>query len=180
MDAISQQKRVYDRNSHIMIVDDDQTLLKFFKIHLNKFFSHVVVVKNAKEALEEMEKKEIDLVLSDIKMPRTDGVQLLKKIRNANASIPVFLISGAVITDEQQQMVEENADGFLRKPFTIEEIQEFINDGMKKREILKELSDVCKDNKVLLSLIKGKAKPGKLKKAADVKKATELLEKLAG
>jgi CheY-like chemotaxis protein len=180
MDAISQQKREYDRTSHIMIVDDDQTLLKFFKIHLNKFFSHVVVVKNAREAIDEMGKKEFDLVLSDIKMPRTDGVQLLKKIRNTNASIPVFLISGAVITDEQQQIVDETADGFLRKPFTIEEIQEFIQDGMTKRGILKELSDVCKDNKVLLSLIKGKSKPARLKKPADVKRATELLQKLAG
>ena len=60
----------------ILIVDDDQTLLKFFKIHLNKFFSRVIVVKNAKEAVETLKSKQIDLVLSDIRMPRVDGLQL--------------------------------------------------------------------------------------------------------
>ena len=47
-------RRPYDRESNVLIVDDDSTLLKFFKIHLNKFFSRVVVVENAKSALETM------------------------------------------------------------------------------------------------------------------------------
>ena len=37
------QDRVYNRSSYILVVDDDDTLLKFFKIHLNKFFSRVIV-----------------------------------------------------------------------------------------------------------------------------------------
>jgi DNA-binding NtrC family response regulator len=171
-------KRPYDRESYIMVVDDDQTLLKFFKIHLNKFFSRVIVVKNAKEAIDTLKSKQIDLVLSDIRMPRVDGLQLLKKIRNHNASIPVFLISGALITDEQKEMIEELADGFLRKPFSIDEIHAFIDNGMKKRELLIQLSEIVQDNKTLLSLIKGKTKVTKLKDEESERKAETLLESL--
>jgi len=168
-------KRAYDRTSHIMIVDDDQTLLKFFKIHLNKFFSRVVVVKNAKEAVDTLKTKEIDLVLSDIRMPRVDGIQLLKKIRSHDASIPVFLISGALLDEQQMKDIHETADGFLKKPFTVDEIQDFINLGMKKRDLLKQLSELVPENKLLLGLIKGESKVEKISDKSQQEKAAELL-----
>ncbi len=52
-----------DNENYIMIVDDDQTLLKFFKIHLNKFFPKVLVVKNAKEAIEGLKTKPLNSCL---------------------------------------------------------------------------------------------------------------------
>lgn len=171
-------KRPYDRESYIMVVDDDQTLLKFFKIHLNKFFSRVIVVKNAKEAIDTLKSKQIDLVLSDIRMPRVDGLQLLRKIRNHDASIPVFLISGALITDEQKALIDELADGFLRKPFSIDEIHAFIDNGMKKRDLLCQLSELVNDNKTLLSLIKGRTKTAKLKDESSEKQIETILESL--
>jgi DNA-binding response OmpR family regulator len=178
MTQVINTRRPYDRESFIMIVDDDQTLLKFFKIHLNKFFSRVIVVKNAKEAVDTLKEKQIDLVLSDIRMPRVDGLQLLKKIRNHDASIPVFLISGALIDDEKKAEIDALADGFLKKPFTVEEIHAFIDSGMKKREILAQLGEVVKDNKTLLGLIKGNFKVTKLKDKKIEKQAGELLNLL--
>jgi len=165
----------YDRDSYIMVVDDDQTLLKFFKIHLNKFFSKVVVVKSANEASEVLKTKTIDLVLSDIRMPRTDGLQLLKRIRNFDASIPVFLISGEFVDEEKQEKIDNLADGFLRKPFTVDEIQDFINLGLKKRKMLLELSALVSDNKTLLDLLRGKASTSRLKKPDLIERADDLL-----
>lgn len=178
MNQVVNTRRPYDRESFIMIVDDDQTLLKFFKIHLNKFFSRVIVVKNAKEAVDTLKEKQIDLVLSDIRMPRVDGLQLLKKIRNHDASIPVFLISGAMLDEEKMNEINALADGFLKKPFTVDEIHAFIDHGMKKREILAQLGEMVKDNKTLLGLIKGKFKVTKLKDKQIEKQADELLTML--
>ena len=151
-------KRTYDRTSYVLIVDDDDTLLKFFKIHLNKFFSKVIVVPNAKAAIDTMREKEIDLVITDIRMPRMDGFQLLKKVRNFDAAIPVVLVSGALLTDEQVAEAEEFADGFLRKPFSVDELHSTIDTGIKRRENLKRLAEFLPDNKALLSVLKGKAK----------------------
>lgn len=175
----SSPKRAYDRTSHILIVDDDETLLKFFKIHLNKFFSRVLVVKNGKEAIDTLKEKEIDLILTDIRMPRVDGLQLLNKVRKLDASIPVFLISGGLIEDEQAAAIDELADGFLRKPFTIEEIQSFIEQGMNRREVLKNLAEVLDDNKSLLSMINGKTSPEKIKDKSKRSKVSKLMQDLA-
>ena len=49
----------YNRTSNILVVDDDDMLLKFFKIHLNKFFSKVVVVKSDREAVATLSKKDL-------------------------------------------------------------------------------------------------------------------------
>ena len=136
----------YDRTSYILVVDDDNTLLKFFKIHLNKFFSKVLVVKNAKEALKVLKEKNIDLVLSDIRMPRVDGLQLLDRVQKHDASIPVLLISGALLSDEQIKIAAEKADGYLRKPFSVDDLHEFLSRGMNLRQNFKRLSELLSDD----------------------------------
>lgn len=148
----------YDRTTYILVIDDDETLLKFFKIHLNKFFSRIIVVKNAKEAIQTLSEKAIDLVISDIRMPRMDGIQLLKKVRAHDPSIPVFLVSGALLDETQTEAVETKADGFLKKPFSIDELHDFVASGLRCREVYKELIKLQPDRKKFLQLVKD-AKP---------------------
>lgn len=145
----------YDRESFILIVDDDPTLLKFFKIHLNKYFSKVIVVKNAKEAIDTIADKKIDLVLSDVRMPKVDGVQLLKKIRSHDPLIPLYLVSGEFLDEEKLEQVKSVSDGFLRKPFGIDEIHKLVSEGLKRREQLLALAEiVSKPAEALLVLDK--------------------------
>lgn len=153
-----QGKRAYDRTSYILVVDDDNTLLKFFKIHLNKFFSKVIVVKSAKEAIDTLREKEIDLVISDIRMPRMDGLQLLKRVRKHDSAIPMLMISGALLTEEQKQSAEDDADGYLRKPFSVDELHAFIEKGMQLREKYKKLADLLDDKKSFRDVLSGKMK----------------------
>jgi len=150
--------RFYDRISNILVVDDDNTLLKFFKIHLNKFFSRVVVVKNAKEAIEAMRVREIDLVISDIRMPRMDGLQLMGRVRRHDVGIPVMLISGGLLTDTEIAAVEAEADGFLRKPFSVDELHAFLDKGMAMREKYVRLGESLQDKTQIRKLLLGRAK----------------------
>ena len=139
-------RRAYDRESNVLIVDDDSTLLKFFKIHLNKFFSRVVVVESAKAALDTMKEREIDLVLTDVRMPKIDGLELMQKIRKQNPSIPILLISGEPMSDEQAEIVK-TADGFLAKPFGIDELNDYICAGIDLRNSMKDLISCLKNPK---------------------------------
>lgn len=169
-------KRTYDRTSYILVVDDDNTLLKFFKIHLNKFFSRVIVVKNAKEAIDTLREKEIDLVLSDIRMPRMDGLQLMKRVRKHDPAIPMLMISGALLSEEQSKAADEDADGYLRKPFSVEDLHHFIDQGMQLREQFKRLSEMLSDKKQIRDVLRGKVKLEKVvEDAANVKEAAEIL-----
>ncbi len=170
--------RVYNRSSHILVVDDDDTLLKFFKIHLNKFFSRVLVVHSASDAMDALKEKEIDLVISDIRMPKVDGLQLMKKIKNFDPTIPVFLISGALLDDDQKETVGEKADGYLKKPFTIEELLDYVDRGMKIRDAYKELYAIVQDKKKFLELIQGKRQFRFIKDEAEREKAQKILEEL--
>jgi CheY-like chemotaxis protein len=157
-----QDQNNYDRESYILVVDDDNTLLKFFKIHLNKFFSKVIVVKNAKEAIDTLREKEIDLVLSDIRMPRMDGLQLMKRIRRHDPTIPVLLVSGALLTESQEQIAEVDADGYLRKPFNVDDLHDFINGGIAMREKYKIIAEKIVEKKFFRRLLKGKIKAEKV------------------
>lgn len=149
----------YDQEAYILVVDDDETLLKFFKIHLNKFFAKIMVVKNAREAVDALERNQIDLVLSDIRMPRLDGIQLMRKIRAHNPTIPVFLISGAMLDTKQTDTVDTKADGFLKKPFSIDELHHFISEGLRYREIYKRLFEIVPDRKKFQNLVRGRSFP---------------------
>jgi len=166
----------YDRESSILIVDDDDTLLKFYKIHLNKFFSKITVVPNAKAAVEVAEKNPIDLILTDIKMPRTTGVQLLKKIKRIDSAIPVIMVSGALLNEKQQSTVDEFADGYVKKPFDVDELHLAIKKGLEKREGLKYISELIKSKKNLRDVIQGKMKPKKfVDNPEELAKVEELL-----
>lgn len=152
------EKQKYDRTSYILIVDDDDTLLKFFKIHLNKFFSKVIVVRNAKDAFDTLKSNEIDLVITDVRMPRTDGLQLMKKIKNFDQTIPVLVISGALLSEDQAQIIEEDADDFLKKPFSVDDLHQFMTQGLKKRQGLIMLKQMVGDSKKIKEIILSSAK----------------------
>lgn len=139
--AVKHSLREYDRESHILIVDDDSSLLKFFKIHLNKFFSKIIVVDSGKDALLAIQDREINLVLSDIRMPKVDGLQLMSKIRKLHPEIPILLISGEPVTEEMAAIIQ-TSDGFLAKPFSVDELNNYINRGVDLHLVMKELSTI--------------------------------------
>jgi DNA-binding NtrC family response regulator len=168
----------YNRESYILVVDDDQTLLKFFKIHLNKFFSRVIVVKSVREALITMKEKQIDLVISDIRMPKTTGLQLIKKVRNHEPTIPVFLISGALLTEDQIQEVDLYADGFLKKPFSVDELHSFIERGLSFRGVYQEMDQLINNRKFFVDFLKKKHDLTKIRDVDVRSAAMKLYEKI--
>jgi len=168
----------YDRESYILVIDDDDTLLKFFKIHLNKFFSKVIVVDSAESALKTMEEKQVDLVISDIRMPKTTGIQLMRKVGRLHPSIPVILVSGAMLDEKQEKVIAKQADGFLRKPFDIDELHALLQKGMEKRGILKELAELVADKKNLRDVLNGRARLSRFVDGPEKERGTELLVEL--
>lgn len=170
-----QHRREYDRTSFVLVVDDDDSLLKFFKIHLNKFFSRVIVVESAKEAMTNLKEKEIDLVLTDIRMPKIDGLELMAKIRRHDPTIPVLILSGAMLDEEQARLCLEESDGYLRKPFSFDDLHAFIDKGMKLRDSFKEMAAIMRDPKNFRALLRGKISP---RRAAKTSMGPDLEQKL--
>ena len=78
--------------------------------------------------MRELEVRQVDAVICDIKMPGMDGITLLKEIKKRNAELPVILIT-AYLSDEdiKKHSVADIADGFLKKPFRVEKIVDMLN-----------------------------------------------------
>lgn len=147
----------YDQSSQILVIDDDSIILKFFKIHLNKYFAKVTVANNATEAIAIVKEKEIDLVIADIFMPKTNGLQLAKKIKRLDMSIPTLLISGGELNEKIESELD-SADGFLKKPFDIDDLHNFIESGLRKRRDYLELQEILEDKSSLPKVLSAKAK----------------------
>ncbi len=122
----------YDRESRILIVDNDEIIAKFFKIHLNKFFSKVFVTSSAKDAIEMFRKEAFDLIISESNLPRVSGHHFVRRIRKMDAKVPIILMTGLNLDQGQSESLE--ADGLLRKPFTIEDFHDCLRQGLLEKD----------------------------------------------
>lgn len=116
--------------ARILIVDDDPILLTLLSDTLGAIGYVVRAASNGNEALELLRDNQFDLMITDIKMPDIDGLQLLKKVKRHYADIPVLFITG--VTSEEI-MASTAADGFLAKPFRISQIETLIEETLARK-----------------------------------------------
>ncbi len=110
----------------ILVVDDDESLKEFLEILLAKEGYEVCSASKGEEALKIIEAGDISLVISDIRMPGMDGVELLRKIKTARPGLPVVLITAFASLDSAVAAMKEGAWDYLTKPFRIEELREVV------------------------------------------------------
>ena len=114
----------------------------------------------------QLRERPIDLVLTDIRMPKVDGIELMEKVRRFDPAIPVMVVSGALLDEAQIQVCREDADGYLRKPFNADDFRVFIDKGMKLRDTFKEMAAIMRDPKNFRALLRGEISPRRAAKTA--------------
>jgi DNA-binding response OmpR family regulator len=82
----------------------------------------------------------------------------MKRIRRHDPTIPVLLVSGALLTEAQEELAEVEADGYLRKPFNVDDLHAFIDRGMAMRDKYKKIASKLIERKHFRRLLKGKVK----------------------
>ena len=120
----------------LLVVDDNQDLIDFLRDTMKAHFKQVYTAADGVEALEIVRKYQPDIVVSDVMMPRMNGYELCKQIKeNIDIShIPVILLTAR--DDEQSQLhgYKIGADGYLTKPFEEEMLLELIRSRLRNRE----------------------------------------------
>jgi signal transduction histidine kinase len=101
----------------VMVVDDDPTVLKVTSLLLEKRDFSVSASNSAREALDVLQKNEIDVVLTDIMMPEMSGIELLERIRSIDPDIPVILITGYADLEKAIDAIKKGAFDFITKPY---------------------------------------------------------------
>lgn len=101
----------------ILIADDEKEIVRLLKMYLETDDITVLEANDGIQALEIVENDQVDLALVDIMMPKMDGYQLIKKIRQKNEYIPIIVISAKVTLSDRVLGIDLGADDYITKPF---------------------------------------------------------------
>lgn len=116
---------------NVLLVDDSSTMRKIIGRSLRQAgidFDNIYEAGDGLEALEVLEKEDVDIVLSDINMPNMDGISFLKEksTREAIKDIPVLMISTETGEDIISEAKSYGAVGAIKKPFTPDKVNEVL------------------------------------------------------
>jgi two-component system response regulator FlrC len=120
------------KDLRILLVEDDTDLRDALVSWLQEEWPNVYQAGNGKEALVVLKKEKIDFVVSDIKMPLMDGMELLSAIRSSDPQIPVVLLTTGESAITEAMAINAGAIGLIPKPFPIEALIEKINSALNK------------------------------------------------
>ncbi|WP_310695649.1 response regulator [Marinospirillum sp.] len=125
----------------ILLVEDDEPLLKLLDALLEQAGYQVETAGNGERALKKLEKQRPDLVVCDIQMPVMDGFELLKKVRTtpAWADLPFVFLSGLDSSEDQKLGCELGADDYLTKPANRDQLVAAIEMRLGKHTSLMQL-----------------------------------------
>ena len=114
-------KKLKGMSESILVVEDNQDLSLLFKLVLESAGYQVATLDDGRDALAEVEKIQPRLVLMDIMMPETNGLQVSRHIKEQSnyRSLPILLVS-ALDCLQQEQLDRSKADGIIYKPFDLD------------------------------------------------------------
>lgn len=110
-------------NKTILVVDDEHVVRTVLERSLKREGFRVVTAGDGVEALEKLRGTKIDIVISDIMMPKMDGLELLVEVKSEFADVPVILITGYADQFSGKQALEAGAEDFIVKPFKNQDIR---------------------------------------------------------
>ncbi len=113
-------------NGTILIVDDELSMREFLAILLEKAGYTTLAAANGKAALQIIENKKLDLVISDIRMPTMNGLDLLAAAKKIDSNLPVVMITAYASPEDAVTAMKNGAYDYITKPFKLDEIRNVI------------------------------------------------------
>ncbi len=123
---------------HILIIDDEDYILRLAKDILVKSQYSVRTASNGNDGLKLFQKEKFDIILTDIKMPKMDGLDVIRSVRDKDKEIPIIIITGHGTLDIAINSLRLGAQGFILKPFTPAELRASVSDALEKTRLLAE------------------------------------------
>jgi two-component system response regulator HydG len=122
----------------ILVVDDEPLMREFISETLRRRKYDVKVAKDGLEALNELESWTADLVISDIKMPKMNGMELLERVGRTYPSTDVIMITAYGTVDDAVKAIKRGACDYIQKPFTAEELAIKVSKALEFRGLTEE------------------------------------------
>ena len=122
----------------ILIVDDEKNYPLVLSAVLQEEGFETLMAHSAIEALEIIDNSSIDLVLTDMKMPTMDGMQLLAKIKAKDPQLPVIMMTAHGSVEKAVEAMQRGAYNYILKPFDNEQLTIFVNKALSMYRVVKE------------------------------------------
>ncbi|ADK83696.1 two component, sigma54 specific, transcriptional regulator, Fis family [Desulfarculus baarsii DSM 2075] len=120
---------------HILLVDDEATALKALRRILEKQGHRVHTCQNPARALEALAELPIDVLVSDLKMPLMDGMELLDRAKGLAPQVEVIIVSGFASLDGAVEAAQKGACHFLAKPVTPQQMRDKVQEALGRKRL---------------------------------------------
>ena len=116
--------------ARVFVVDDDQVVRRLAQAILRRGGHQVVALDNGQAALDALEQSTPDIVITDLMMPRMDGLELVRRIRAETrwAGLPIVVLTARGTSADLRRAREAKADRFLTKPFSSAQLLDVVED----------------------------------------------------
>jgi DNA-binding NtrC family response regulator len=123
---------------HILLIDDEAIALSNLSHVLEREGYTVTACKNGESGLAAMQSTRFDLVLTDLRMPGIDGMDVLRHIRETTPEVPVIMITGHATLDSAVEAMKAGAHHYIAKPFRLDEAREVVRSALELGRIRRE------------------------------------------
>ena len=122
----------------ILVVDDEESIRQIARDFLGNEGFEVDLAEDGPTALEKIKQGRYDLVLSDIKMPQMDGLELIHRVRKANPHLITILMTGFGSLETAQAALKEGAYDYILKPFHLVELRQAVERAFDRQRLIEE------------------------------------------
>jgi DNA-binding response OmpR family regulator len=122
----------YKKQFNILYVEDDVLFTPKIKYILEKSFKSVLIASNGEEALELFKINKIDLIISDINMPKMDGLTFLKKLRELHNDIPFIFLTARQEANTIIDAIQFDISNYILKPIDLKNFLSIVDKSVKK------------------------------------------------
>jgi two-component system response regulator PilR (NtrC family) len=124
----------------ILVVDDEKSMREILQIFLNNEGYSVSVADNGQSATEAVKKDIFDLIITDMKMPKVGGLDLLKNVKKITPDTVVVIITAFGSTESAVEAMKLGAYDYIQKPFQMDDIRLVVKNSLEKQRLQKDVS----------------------------------------
>lgn len=137
----------------ILVVDDEAEIRNLLEIYLSNEGYEVIKVSNGEEAIEIVNSKDIKLIVLDVMMPKMDGIETCKRIRE-KMNIPILMLSAKSEDMDKIQGIMTGADDYITKPFNPLELTVRVKALLRRAYYFNNREDNTRDNIITIESLK--------------------------
>ena len=124
--------------SNLLIVDDEQSYRQLLSLVFEGDGHTIRTAMNGRQALELLEVEPADIIISDVRMPDMNGIELLRNARELYPDIGMVLMTAFASVEDAREAFKLGADDFIQKPFDVEELKVIVKKTLEKQELIVE------------------------------------------